>query len=554
MKRYSSLLALLLVMAGCSNPSTELENKTLASLTSDVSANPVAYIPPQCYTNPIDENTVSNPCYVCHTESKRPNFLNDSDVQLSFSFPEPGAKNHWTNFFKDWTKAISRISDEEIISYVREDNYLNSDSEIIISKALRNIPKEWDRNKNGQWDGYTPDAYFNFDALGFDKAPDQSYTGWRVFAYYPFPGTFMPTNGSTDDVLIRLPKVFQENEDGKFNIEVYQLNLAILESIMKEKDVPIQDTDESKFNVDLDKDGVISFAKQITYQWAPLKDKHMSYVGNAGVLQAKGNVKLAARLFPVGTEFLHSVRYIDAINGQTKMAKRMKELRYAKKNNWRNYHQLETIVNNEIKERHDFPERTKQVMGNMETGLSVAHGWTYQGFIEDSAGALRPQTYEETYFCTGCHGGSGAANDTIISFNRKFDQGTFKDGWYHWFEKGLTGIKEPRREDGKGEFAFYLEHNPTGNEYRANPEVYNKFFSVDGKKKEAAFEKLSQDISHLLMPSEERAALLNKAYLAIVKEQSFSKGRDPIIAPITTVHKTVDIDADTGIKNQLSYY
>lgn len=548
-KQFLLLSTILLVVSGCSDQATE----TKLNLTSDGTNNPVAYIPPQCYTNPKTDDTVHNPCYVCHTESKRPNFLNDNDVQLSFSFPEPGAKNHWSNLFKDRTKAISKISDETILEYIREDNYMDSGA-ITVSQKLKNIPTEWDRNKNGQWDGYIPDAYFNFDENGFDQSPDKQYTGWRVFAYYPFPGTFMPTNGSTDDVLIRLPEAFQQNNDGDFDLEVYKLNFAIIESIMKEKDISIALVDETKYGVDLNKDGALSLANSIVYQWAPIKKQFMSYVGQAKTLQDNGKLKLAARLFPKGTEFLHSVRYIDSENGKTKMAKRMKELRYAKKTSWRNYHQLQTIVHNEIKERHDYPDRTKNVIGNMEEGLTLAHGWTYQGFIEDQQGALRPQTYEETYFCAGCHGGSGASNDTIISFNRKFEHGSFKDGWYHWFEKDLTGIKDPVREDGKGEFAFYLENNPTGNEYRTNQEVYDKFFDDKGHKKPAAFAKLTDDISYLLMPSEQQALTLNKAYKVIVEEQSFAKGRDPVITPLTTVHKEVEIDSDTGIESQLSYY
>lgn len=552
MKNISLTFSFLLVLSACSNQNTDVAERM--TLTSDGSENPVAYIPPQCYTDPVAENKTHNPCYVCHTESKRPNFLNDNDVQLSFSFPEPGAKNHWSNLFKDRSTEISKISDEEILSYIREDNYLSPNSEITLAKKLASVPVEWDRNGNGVWDGYTPDAYFNFDEFGFDQSPNRQYTGWRVFAYYPFPGTFMPTNGSTDDVLIRLPDSFRNNSKGEFDIEIYKLNFAVIESIMKEKNVPIPPTEEAKLGVDINKNGKLDIANQVTYEWAPLENKFMSYVGQAKSLQSEGNINLAARLFPVGTEFLHSVRYIDSNNGKTKMAQRMKELRYAKKTNWKNYHQLETIVHDEMKERHDFPDRTKNVVGNMETGLRVAHGWTYQGYIEDKKGELRPQTYEETYFCTGCHGGSGAANDTIISFNRKFDHGTFKDGWYHWFEKDLNGVKDPIREDGKGEFAFYLENNPTGNEYRTNVEVYSKFFQQDGNKNETAFSQLESDISTLLMPSSERALLLNKAYKVIVDEQSFSKGRDPVISPLTTVHKSVELESETGIEKQLSYY
>ena len=62
--------------------------------------------------------------------------------------------------------------------------------------VLDKPPAEWDANGDGHWDGFTPDVEYAFDAAGFDHRPDGTTTGWRAFAYYPFPGTFFPTNGS----------------------------------------------------------------------------------------------------------------------------------------------------------------------------------------------------------------------------------------------------------------------------------------------------------------------------------------------------------------------
>lgn len=527
---------------------------TLVDLTADATDNPVAYIPPQCYTDPVSEQGVQNPCYACHTESKRPNYLNDTDVQVGYNFPETGLKNNWDNLFKDRTEDIANVSDQEILNYVREDNYFSDNGGIILAAKLNNLPKEWDRNKNGRWDGYIPDAYFSFDEQGFDVSPAGEYTGWRVFAYYPFLGTFMPTNGSTDDVMIRLPEAFRRNKDGEFDLLAYRINFAIVESLIKEKDIPIEKTDETLYGVDLDKNGTLSKATYIKYDWAPKENRMMSYVGQAKELLEQGDIHLAARLYPEGTEFLHTVRYLDVNNGKVVMARRMKEVRYSRKNSWRNYYQLRSIVNDEIKERHDFPWRTKVALGDMESGLTVAQGWTYQGFIEDDAGQLRPQTYEETYFCTGCHGYIGASNDTTISFSRKFDHGSFRNGWYHWLEKGLEGVADPMREDGRGEYAYYLEQNPTGNEFRDNKEVLNKFFNDDRSPKLQEFEKLSENIGHLLLPEPERALMLNKAYQVVVKEQSYKLGRDAIVKPVKTVHKSVEAEQNTGIKEILSYY
>jgi hypothetical protein len=250
--------------------------------------------------------------------------------------------------FKDNTEKVAEITDEYILNYVREDNYKSNDGRLILADTLNAVPEKWDRNKNGSWDGFIPDSYYNFNGKGFDIDPNGKATGWRVFAYYPFLGTFMPVNGSTDDVMIRLPETFRKDEKGVFNEDVYALNLSIIESLLKQKDINISEVDEKLYQVDLNKDGKLSRTNMIRFSWAPNDDIYMSYVGLAKIKLDKKEVKLAAGLFPVGTEFLHSVRYIDAQNGKTAMASRMKELRYARKDNWRNYYQLERIATTEV--------------------------------------------------------------------------------------------------------------------------------------------------------------------------------------------------------------
>jgi hypothetical protein len=525
------------------------------AFSSDVLNNPTAYIPPQCYTKTVAEDgAIHNPCYVCHTVSKAPNFLNDTDVQQELFFPEPGVINRWSNMFKDNSSKIAKISDETILKYVREDNYKNNQGGLILADKLQALPVEWDRNKNGQWDGFIPDSYYNFNRKGFDVAPDGKLTGWRVFAYYPFLGTFMPVNGSTDDVMIRLPELFRKDEKGLFNERVYELNLSIIESLVKQQDIHIEEVDEVLYQVDLNKDGKLSRTDTIRFAWSPNDNVTMSYVGLAKAKLVDKEINLAAGLYPIGTEFLHSVRYIDAKEGKTVMASRMKELRYARKDNWRNYYQLENIANKEVKERHDFPDRTKQVLGNMEVGLSVPQGWTYQGFIEDKQGNLRPQSYEESYFCVGCHSGIGATADTTFSFSRKFDNDSFKQGWYSWLEKDLSKIADPKRNDGLGEYGYYLTHNPSGNEYRNTEAVKNKFYDKQGNKNTVAFNDLKTDISSLLMPEVEHALIMNKAYKVIVDEQSYSQGRDGHVSEIINLHKEVELGQDTGIVDVLEFH
>uniref|UniRef100_UPI0030F3EC95 hypothetical protein n=1 Tax=Paraglaciecola sp. TaxID=1920173 RepID=UPI0030F3EC95 len=521
------------------------------TLYIDRLSHPTPYIPAQCYTNPVADNgAIANPCYACHTASLRPNVLNDFDVQLEYAFPESALHNPWANLFKDHSQQVAKISDQAIMAYVRQDNYFDADGNIKLNQRLNTQADTFDANDNGQWDGYRPDIYFNFDSQGFDHKPDNSFSGWRSYAYYPLPGSFMPTNGATDDVSIRLAEPFRKNRQGQYDQQIYALNFAIVEALIREQDITIAATDETKLGVDLDKDGQLGIATQITYDWAPLKQRFMSYVGQAADELKNGKLHLAAKLFPEGTEFVHSVRYLDIdSNKQVNMAARMKELRYAIKRSWINYYGLEVIVADEIKERHDFPARTKNLRGSAEEGLQVPQGWVYQGFIEDKQGELRPQTYEEHASCTGCHSGSGMLMDTNISFYRKLPTSSFQQGWYHWQQKSMHGIPEPKRaSDGEYEYSYYLLNNPTGDEFRANTEVKQRFFDEHGKPKADMFKKLHEDISVLMLPSTERAIALNKAYKVLVEEQSFIQGKAPLLSPLDDVmFKDILIGQETGI-------
>lgn len=501
-----------------------------------------AYIPSMCYTKTIDENNnVHNPCYSCHTVGVFPNSMVDTELQEDYDFPEIMLVNPYKNLFEDRRKQVSDINTVEMYNYIRKSNYFDSDSEILLKKTL---PKDWT--------GYIPDCYFNFDSEGFDINPKTGeYSGWRAFRYYPFLGTFWPTNGSTDDVMIRLPKVFMKNEKDQFDKKIWIANLNIIEALIKQSNVKSNDMiDEKYIGLDLDNNSVLEETNIIIYR------KSLLPVGKAKIELQQGKLFIEPGLFPVGTEFLHTVRYIDwdETQNQIKMSERMKEVRYAKKEEWYSSYEIKFMIERKLAERNPSqsinPEpQIEAFPGDFEKGMKNNYGWRYSGYIEDKNGNLRPQTNEETLFCMGCHDTIGATTDTTFSFKRKFE-------WGYWTKNGLKGIKEPvvnyAKYGKQQEYAFYLMNNKSGNEFRTNDEVVNKFFNSDGTIKSDMLELLKNDISILLYPSKERAELLNKNYMVIVKNQSYKFGRDANAEPLDkNVYRKIEKKQSTGIKDPI---
>ena len=516
----------------------------MASLLDPRSTNPAPYIPPQCYTKTEDDDgSVHNPCFTCHTRPERPNFVDDEALQLSYDFPAPARENRWASVFVDRSASVAAISDEEILAYVRRGNYRRGER-LLLADTLSSLPRAWDVDGDGRWGGYVPDAYFDFDESGFDRDPRGAPTGWRAYGYHPFPGVFFPTNGSAGDVLIRLPAEYRQGEDGAYDERVYRVNLAVVEALIKRRDVAIASIDEASLGVDLDGDGDEGHATKVAFKE---NADGMSYVGKARLAQRAGDVVLEPGLFPGGTELLHSVRYLDVVDGEVVMAARFKELRYARKAAWVGADKLAVLAAAEALEERDYPDRLEKVMGEPEHGLSNGQGWLYQGFIEDVRGELWPQTYEESAFCMGCHGGIGATTDGVFSFPRKLDASAHAEGWFHWSQRGLRGLPEPKGQDGRYEYTFYLEQNGAGDDLRDNTEVIARFFDADALRPEAVA-RLHDDIAELLVPSPARVLVLDKAYLTIVRAQSFVEGRDATVTPAVNVHRRVEPNQRTGVK------
>jgi hypothetical protein len=511
-------------------------------------SNPAAYLPAQCYavTQEAPGGRTRNGCFACHQAPRAPNYVEDAEVQTVLTVARAAEENRWTNLVRPPPPVD--ISDAELLAWVRTSNYVDERGGLRLAAALAQPLAAWDGNGNGRWEGYTPDCWFQPDAEGFDHSPDGAMTGWRAFAYAPFPGMFWPTNGSAGDVFIRLPAAFRRDRDGRESTAVYRLNLAILEAYIRRVDVPLPPTDERELGSDLDGDGVLGTARRVAFVWPPKPGRPFGYVGEAAGLDRTKDGWPAAGLYPRGTEFLHSLRYLDVEEGQVRMAARMKELRYMRKTRWLTYSDLQLAAEAEAREKEKQPDKLKRVLADVERGVGTGTGWLMQGFIEDAGGALRPQNVEETTACIGCHGGVGATTDSTFSFARKLGAGSaWQGGWYHWGQRGLKGIPEPRRADGQGEYAHWLAQVGAGDDYGTNDEVQERFFRKDGALRPDAVKALTKDISVLLVPSPSRALLLDRATLALVKAQRFERGRDVTVGAPPKVRARLEQDGATGI-------
>jgi len=464
-----------------------------------------AIIPPQCYTRTEGR---FNPCYVCHQASQTAgeNSMDDWDLQAAYSFSDLGMTNHWQNLFEDRTAQLEEISDEEILGWIDEDNYSP------LAASLQ----------SAGFDGWVPDlndlqlAERAFDAEGF--ALDGS--GWVAFNYKPFPSTFWPTNGSTDDVMIRLPEAFQADKSGAYSRDVYIANLAILELTIKDMaEVSTPPIDERRIGKDLNGDGVLQMTARVK--------RAEGYVG------AAAGEHWERSMYPAGTEFLHTVRYLGIRpGGEIGPSTRLKEVRYMKK--WVAYRKrvYDRVYQLEGYEKELGSLPSYHYLG--DKGLDNKFGWALQGFIENPAGELRAATYEENLFCMGCHTSIGATIDKTFAFPRKVD------GLEGWGYINLQGMPDaPNKGESLGEIATYLQRVGGGGEFRSNQEMQARWFKADGS---LDLDKVGQaeDVYALITPSVERALELNKAYRAIVGEQDFIFGRDAFASAPGNVLRKVD--------------
>jgi hypothetical protein len=457
---------------------------SVAAVMDGSNRNPDPTVPPQCYT--VTDGKY-NPCWVCHTVANARNSIDDLRLQRKYSFASGLKINHWNNLFLDRTKPVAQISDAEILRYVRQDNY---SSFLTMRKSVARPEQP------------VPDLNLSqgFDAQGFAK----DGSGWRAFRYKPFPGAFWPTNGSTDDVFIRLPTKFREDETGRPSQAVYRKNLAILETMVSE-------------------------LNSVTSR----RPHH--YAG------AAARVPAIEFDYPIGTEFLHTVRYLDPRDPNF-MAKRMKEVRYAVKK-----YRLDPIIMKYRYGKEAAEEKSQNITkpdSPLEKGINNGFGWHYIAFIEGSDGKLRTQTRVEHEFCLGCHSGIGVTVDQSFSFPRKVP------GARGWGYQDLRGMPDaPQNGSVIPEIALYFARAGGGDEFRSNQEILANFFrdgALDVQRLCRAYA-ATGDIRSLVLPSARRALELDKAYLVIVRQQSFLAGRDATLEISDNVHREVRRES-TGLE------
>lgn len=522
---YTTLCVLTLLLVACDSSPTESRTAPPNNHSSEFAADRVgrgltqatdylregevynreAPIPSQCYTKTDGEN---NPCYTCHQtySDDRPNQMDDGILQGSYAFSEFGVRNHWQNLFKDRRDYIASVSDEEILQYINEDNYT--------------AHAQWLESEN--WDG-APAVIENlhlgadaFDEYGLAKDGSR----WVAINYKPLPSTFWPTNGSTDDVMIRLPNKFSE-VDGEFSRNVYYANLSLLElAITDRQSIDTIPLNEAAIDTDLNGDQVQSVSVERIHRRA-------FYVGDAS------DVPLTHMLYPEGTAFLHTVRYLGITDsGKIENATRMKEVRYMVKHRYREPTSLRSSYYVEAKEKHfgNLPV----VADHGHDGMNNKFGWQLWGFIEDADGDLRKQHHEEQMFCMGCHKSVGTSIDHTFAFPRKV---AGAEGW--GYIDLATQQDAPNVGEHTGEFLQYLERVGGGDEFRQNREMLERWFHADGRVNREKVQSIDS-IYELITPSRERALALNKAYRAIVEEQSYIFGRDTVIQPATNVFQTID--------------
>lgn len=491
-------------------------------------------VPAMCYTK---TDGISNPCWTCHTASTWPNDMQDWELQEEYAFSDFALTNRWYTLFKDRSAEQAAISDDEALAWIREDNY----------GPFRTFMQGWIAESNADPRDDKPDYVgYQFDldfAQGFDDegfARDGS--NWRAIRYKPFLGTFWPTNGNTDDVMIRLPAIYRQLAGGAESKDIYKINLAIVEALIcalpdvadQEQRRVVEPISEDIAGFDLNGDGNVG---GLVTEIRGLPTRY------AGAANGQPVLKYA---YPQGVEFVHTVRYVDP-DQPNLMSTRMKEVRYSRKVIFMDYDATRQNYLAEMEEK--FRGKVPQFGGTPRAGLLNDFGWQLQGFIETPDGRLRGQSMSETRFCMGCHSTVGVTVDQTFTLARKVPGSA---GWKYQYLEGIKDV--PQYGHAEPEILTYFKRVRGGDEFRANDEILEKFFNPDGtpivQEVLRSANGGDRDILHLISPSRERAIRLAKAYMAIVRADALAEGRDTVILPPKNVFTEIGENGDTALKEK----
>lgn len=469
-------------------------------------ANPHAHIPAQCYIE--TSGGTQNACLFCHTDGVWKARLGNNNPQAganpnvgdlqavyafgSFNLPfTPNASiNPWRNTLhpEKLRDAVKKRGIDparwDMKAWLRSDNWRD---------AFARRPR-----KSQEWDsGIARHPFRLFPALDPADLPAQEdgfvrsqrrglwhdgkgwNTGWRAINFMPY-GIFTPMAGSVSGVYIRLPVEFMKDARGRFDLATYAANLDLL-------------------------------ARHIQDRTAPSDPAH--YLGAAShVARVRGQ-------YPLGTEFAHPLNYVDTTRDGAR-AVRVKEVRWMIKHlPW-----VAEEFNLGLKEEA-APVVAHPHEGWIENGV----GWILAGWIEDTRGRLRAQTPAELVQCVGCHSGnvrqseiggyptwtSGTGN-TIDSTWALPRQLPGEAGWremdylgYRAATRTLTLPEPKNRQQGKGEFAFFLEQVVGASLYGEMPNVLENFFAREIRGWPNLARYVSEnDVEGLLAAQHERQTLL----------------------------------------------
>lgn len=471
----------LLSCGGCAGSSDAVDDQPRVADTALVGEhidrttfrNPYGHIPAQCYVE--TSQGTQNACLFCHTNGVFLLGLGNNNPQagyeplvgdlqreyafvaLRYPFVQNGSVMPWENTLhpERLRAAVAALGIDpatwEMQSYIRQDNWRDAYA------ARPGSPLDWDPKIDAPFrlfPGLDP-ADLPADADGFVRSEQAAngffrdaqgwVTGWRAVNFMPY-GIFTPHTGSVSGIYLRLPAAFMRNSAGSFDLTTYRDNLDLLERAIQDRLLPGDPT---------------------------------HYHGAAAAIAVQRG------LYPVGTEFAHPLHYVDvAADGRDPAvspfpgtrSRRVKEIRYMYK--YKAFNPWAVAPGNK---EEGAPIHASATQGWADNGA----GWYLAGYIENAAGALRPQTPAELVQCVGCHSGnalqpetgyaqfnSGTGNtvDGTWAFPRKFagDAGWREMDYLGYLADahaasdatpGRASRGDPfNRKYGVGEFRFFLEH------------------------------------------------------------------------------------------------